>query len=75
MSIRQFLWRGLLLATTGMFLSLAVAGVVGANDGYDRIPSAGELRDRFSQRDTGSIINRYHYGDGNPVESHDPDGH
>ena len=63
------------MATTGMLLGLEVASVAGANDGYDRIPTAGEIRERSRQRDSGSIIIRYDYGNSNPIEMLDPSGH
>jgi hypothetical protein len=72
---RLIMWRGLLVVATVVLCCIAVTGVASAHDGHDHIPTGSELRDRSSQRDTGSILNRYEYANANPIDRHDPSGH
>jgi hypothetical protein len=66
---------GLLITTTILLLSLGMTEGTSARAGDDRIPTASEIRGRFPERDTGSLINRYNYADNNPISNQDPSGH
>ena len=72
---RYIVGRGLLVAATVILLSTGTDGSALARGGRDLSEKADALRDRFTQRDTADLVNRYTYADNDPIDHLDPDGH